>query len=106
MPMLVERAHQAESRTEEERAEQYPNFLFKCVFWGRGKSKMNKFCLNGHDLMWPGRIDNNIRAFPALGEVLGFFMLCQSRGRRTWEEVRFLGHVTSLFFYSQENLFI
>ena len=79
---------------------------FQMHFWGRGKSKMNKFCLNRHDFVWPGHIDN-IRKFLALGEVFGFFMLRRSPGDRDLGGSWTLGtRLISLLLQSRESIYL
>lgn len=78
---------------------------FQMHFWGRGKSKMNKFCLNRHDFVWPGHIDN-IRKFLALGEVFGFFMLRQSPRRQGPGRKLDFGNTSYLFSFTVKRIYL
>lgn len=66
---------------------------------------MNRFCLNGHDFIWPGHIDN-IREFLALGEVFGFFMLHQSPRRQGPGRKLDFGDISYLFSFIVKTIYL
>lgn len=63
---------------------------------GEERATLNTFFTDGRYVMCSGCVGNSIKTF--LGEVFGLFMPRETGMGGSW----ILGHVTSLFFYSQE----
>lgn len=79
---------------------------FQMHFWGRGKSKMNKFCLNRHDFVWPGHIDN-IRSFWLWVKYLDFSCSASPPGDRDLGGSWTLGtRLISFLLQSRESIYL